>query len=156
MAELAIQSLVKAGIIDRHFFVKTDDQTIILPLVRNPTQLEIGELRKIVPNLSSGTEDFEPRTRHPRTLTEALADRMRSDILSKLPRSFDVVGDIAILELDSELPPLETSIPEALMQVHPNVLSLFAKSAEHSGPEGDRPLRYLAGANTSRTVPQDK
>ncbi|HVH16041.1 MAG TPA: hypothetical protein VNA15_10050, partial [Candidatus Angelobacter sp.] len=121
MTELTIKNLVKAGIIDRHFFVKTDDQTTILPLVRNPTQLEIDELRKIVPNLSSGTEDFEPRTRRPRTLEEALGDRMSSDSLSKLPRSFDIVGDVAILELDPELAAFETGIAGAIMEVHPNV-----------------------------------
>jgi len=156
MAELAIQSLVKAGIIDRHFFVKTDDQTIILPLVRNPTQLEIDQLRKIVPNLSSGTEDFEPRTRHPRTLEEALADRMPSDLLSKLPRSFDVVGDIAILELDSELVAFETGIAEAIMEVHPNVRAVFAKSGEVSGPERVRPLRYVAGENRTWTIHREQ
>jgi tRNA (guanine37-N1)-methyltransferase len=156
MAELAVQSLVKAGIIDRHFFVKTDDQTIILPLVRNPTQLEIDQLRKIVPDLTSGTEDFEPRTRRPRTLAEALADRMRSDLLSKLPRSFDVVGDIAILELDSELAAFETGIAEVIMEVHPNVRAVFAKSGEVSGPERVRPLRYVAGENRTRTIHREQ
>jgi len=156
MAELAIKSLVKAGIVDRHFFVKTDAQTIILPLVRNPTQVEIDELRKIVPNLSSGTEDFEPRTRHPRTLEEALADRTPSDLLSKLPRSFDVVGDIAILELGSELAAFETGIAEAIMKVHPNVHAVFAKSGEVSGPERVRPLRHVAGENRTWTIHREQ
>jgi tRNA (guanine37-N1)-methyltransferase len=156
MAELAIRNLVKARIIDRHFFVKTDDQTIVLPLVRNPTEVEIDELRKIVPNLSSGTEDFEPRTRHPRTLEEALADHMPSDLLSKLPRSFDVVGDIAILELDSELGAFETGIAEAIMEVHPNVRAVFAKGGEVSGPERVRPLRYVAGENRTRTIHREQ
>jgi tRNA (guanine37-N1)-methyltransferase len=147
MAETAMEKLAKTEILDRNFFVKTDDQTIILPLVRNPTQLEIDQLRKIVPNLSSGTEDFEPRTRHPRTLTEALADRMPSDLLS-----FDVIGDIAILELDSELAAFETGIAEAIMDVHPNVRAVFAKSGEVSGPERVRPLRYVAGENRTRTI----
>jgi len=156
MAEIAIKSLVKAGIIDRHFFVKTDDQTIVLPLVRNPTAAEIDELRKIVPNLSSGTEDFEPRTRRPRTLEESLGDRMPSDLLSKLPRSFDIVGDIAILELDFELAAFETGIAEAIMQVHPNVRAVFAKSGEVSGLERIRPLRYVAGENRTRTIHREQ
>jgi len=156
MAELAIQSLVKAGIIDRHFLVKTDDQTIVLPLMRNPTQLEIDQLRKVVPNLSSGTEDFEPRTRHPRTLEEALADHMPSGLLSKLPKSFDVVGDIAILELDSELVAFEAGVAEAIMQVHPNVRAVFAKSGEISGAERVRPLRYVAGENRTRTIHREQ
>jgi tRNA (guanine37-N1)-methyltransferase len=156
MAEIAIKSLVKAGIIDRHFFVKTDDQTIVLPLVRNPTAVEIDELRKIVPNLSSGTEEFEPRTRNPRTLEESLGDRLPSDLLSKLPRSFDIVGDIAILELDFELAAFESGIAEAIMQVHPNVRAVFAKSGEVSGLERIRPLRYVAGENRTRTIHREQ
>lgn len=156
MAELAIKSLVKAGIIDRHFFVKTDAETIVLPLVRNPTEVEIDELRKIVPNLNSGTEDFEPRARHPRTLEEALGDDVPSDSLTKLPRSFDVVGDIAILELDPELATFQTRIAEAIMEVHPNVRAVFAKSGDVSGPERVRPLRYVAGENRTRTIHREQ
>ena len=152
MGELAIKSLVQAGIIDRHFFVKTDALTIVLPLVRNPTEVETDELRKIIPNLSSGTEDFEPRTRHPRTLEEALAEHLPSNLLLKLPRSFDVVGDIAILELDFELTAFETRIAEAIIEVHPNVLAVFAKSGEVSGPDRVRPLRHIAGENRTRTI----
>lgn len=156
MAELAIKSLVKAEIIDRHLFVKTEDDTIVLPLVRDPTKVETDELRKIIPNLSSGTEDFEPRTRHPRTLEEALGDQMPSDLSSKLPRSFDVVGDIAILELDSELATFETAIADAIMEVHPNVRAVFAKSGEVSGPERVRPLRYVAGENRTQTIHREQ
>src|SRR5690348_2876755 len=103
MAELAMQSLMKTGILDRYFSVKTNDRTIVLPLSRRLTEAEIEDLRKLVPNATLGTEDFEPRTSRPRTLEEALADRMPPSLLSKLPRSFDVVGDITILEPDSEL-----------------------------------------------------
>lgn len=156
MAELAIKSLVKAEIIDRHFSIKTDGRTIVLPLVRVPTEVETDELRKIVPNLSLGTEDFEPRTRHPRTLQEALGGHMRSDLLSKLPRSFDVVGDIAILELDSEFAAFETAVAEAIMEVHPNVRAVFAKRGEVSGPERVRPLRYIAGENRMRTIHREQ
>ena len=152
MAELAIQSLAKTGILDRHFSVKADDQTITLPLTRDPTEVEIDELRKLVPSARFGIEDFEPRKRHPRTLEEALAIAVSPDILSRLPKSFDVVGDIAILELDSELAAYQTIIAEAIMEVHPNVRSVFAKSGEVSGAERIRPLRYIAGENRTRTI----
>ena len=152
MAELAIQSLAKTGILDRHFSVKADDQTITLPLTRDPTEVEIDELRKLVPSARFGIEDFEPRKRHPRTLEEALAIAVSPDVLSRLPKSFDVVGDIAILELDSELASYETIIAEAIMKVHPNVRSVFAKSGEVSGAERIRPLRYIAGENRTHTI----
>ena len=152
MGELAIQSLTKIGILDRNFSVKTDDQTIRLPLVRDPTEVEIEELQKLVPSARLGTEDFEPRMRHPRTMDEALADRMSAVLLSKLPRSFDIVGDITVLELDSELVPYETIIAGGIMEVHPNVRAVFAKSGEVSGAERIRPLRYIAGENRTLTI----
>ena len=151
-AEPAIQSLIETGLLDRKFSVKKDNQTITLPLVRNPTAIEIDELRKLVPSASLRTEDFEPRKRHPRTLEEALAIAVSPNVLSRLPRSFDVVGDIAILELDSELAAYQTIIAEAIMEVHPNVRSVFAKSGEVSGAERIRPLRYIAGENRTRTI----
>src|SRR5207245_7797648 len=152
MAELAIQSLAKTGILDRHFSIKTDDQTITLPLTRDPTEVEIDELRKLVPSARFGIEDFEPRKRHPRTLEEALAIAVSPNVLSRLPKSFDVVGDITLLELDSELAEYQTIIAEAIMEVHSNVRSVFAKSGEVSGAERIRPLRYLAGENRTHTI----
>src|SRR3989475_696515 len=152
MPKTAIKSLVKTEILDRNFFVKSDGQTLMLPLIRSPTRFEIDELRKLVPDASSGTEDFEPRTRRPRTLEEALADRISLRLLSSLPRSFDVVGDITVLELDSDLAAYETSIAEAIMEVHPNVRAVFAKRGEISGTERIMPLRYIAGENRTHTI----
>lgn len=151
-AELAIQSLAKTGILDRYFAVKTNDRSVILPLSRRLTEAEIEDLRKLVPNANLGTEDFEPRISHPRTLEDALADRIPSDLLSKLPRSFDVVGDITVLEPGSELAAYEASVAEAIMQVHPNVRAVFAKSGEVSGAERVRPLRHIAGENRTLTI----
>lgn len=152
MAELTIHFLVKTGILDRDVSVKTDGQTIVFPLVRSLSGFELDDTRRLVPTASLGREDFEPRTRNPRTLQEALADRMSSDLLSHLPRSFDVVGDITVLELDSELAAYETSIAAAIMEVHPNVRAVFAKGGEISGAERIRPLRHIGGENRTQTI----
>jgi len=125
---------------------------ITLPLVRDPTEVEIDELRKLVPSASLGLGEFEPRKRRPRTLEEALAARVPADVLSRLPKSFDVVGDITLLELDSELAEYETIIAAGIMEVHPNVRSVFAKRGEVSGAERIRPLRYIAGENKTHTI----
>jgi tRNA (guanine37-N1)-methyltransferase len=90
--------------------------------------------------------------RRPRTLEEALGGRMSPVIFSRLPRSFDVVGDITVLELDAELALYETSIAQAIMEVHPNVRAVFAKGGEVSGVERIRPLRHIAGENRTQTI----
>jgi tRNA (guanine37-N1)-methyltransferase len=77
---------------------------------------------------------------------------MSPSLLSSLPRSFDVVGDITVLQLDSDLATYEVSIAEAIMEVHPNVRAVFAKSGEVSGTGRIRPLRYIAGENRTQTI----
>src|SRR5438309_10906401 len=39
-----------------------------------------------------------------------------------------------------------------IMEVHPNVRSVYAKSGEVSGAERIRPLRYIAGENRTHTI----
>ena len=152
LAESAIQNLVKAGVLDRDFSVKTNVQTVTLPLSRKLTNAEIESLQKLVPNADSGTERFERRTGRPRSLEEALANRIAPGPLSKLPRSFDIVGDIAVLELDSELAAYETIIAEGIMTVNPSIRAVFAKTGEISGSERIRPLRHVAGEHRTLTI----
>src|SRR5437667_12723565 len=98
-----MQNLIKTGILDRHFSVKTDGQMITLPLVRDPTKVEIDELRKLVPSASLGLGEFEPRKRHTRTPGEALATTVTADVLPSLPKSFYGVGNMTLLQRDSKL-----------------------------------------------------
>src|SRR5207253_1753 len=87
----------------------------------DPTEVEIDELRKLVPSASLGLGEFEPRKRHPRTLEEALASTVSADVLSRLPKSFDVVGDISLPAPDSELAAYQTIIADAI-----RVVDMFA------------------------------
>src|SRR5438876_2876814 len=147
-----MQNLIKTGILDRHFSVKTDGQMITLPLLRDPTKVEIDKLQKLVPSASLGLGEFEPRKRHPRTLEEALATTVSADVLSRLPKSFDVVGDITLLELDSELAAYQTIIAEAIREVTAGVRPVFAKCGEVARAARIRHVRYIAGENSTHTI----
>ncbi len=73
------------------------------------------------------------------------------DLKELLPKSFDVVGDIAILKLEELLLPYGAEIGEALMKVTPNIRAVFLDG----GVKGEfriRELERIAGSGTSETI----
>ena len=49
---------------------------------------------------------------------DLLVGSLPENVLSRLPRSFDIVGDIALIRLDDDLIVYEGKIAEAIMRIH--------------------------------------
>ncbi|HYY92501.1 MAG TPA: class I SAM-dependent methyltransferase family protein [Candidatus Dormibacteraeota bacterium] len=99
-----------------------------------------------------GQDEFEPRIRVSRDLEQALAGRIPGDYLAELPRSYDVIGDIAVLEFGARLVGFEDRVAGAILEIHRNVKAVFAQTGPISGSERIRPLRHIAGENRTETV----
>jgi len=125
---------------------------IILPLARTPSQDEMNQLESILGQVTIARENFEVRDQSPRTIEQALSDKIPSDLLKELPRSFGIVGDIAILEFNPRLIPFQKIVATAIVAVHPNIRAVFAKAGAITGIERLRPLRHIAGENRTRTT----
>ena len=95
---------------------------------------------------------FEQRSWRPRNLQEALRDKVPLETLAELPKSFDMVGDIAILEFTPFLVPFENTVAQAILQTNSNVKAVYAKTGPIVGPERIRPLRHIAGEVRTTTV----
>ena len=59
---------------------------------------------------------------------EKLAEFLTEDELSGLKTAFDVVGDIAILEIDEEFKNKEKQIANALLDYHKNINTVLKKA----------------------------
>jgi tRNA G37 N-methylase Trm5/sugar phosphate isomerase/epimerase len=78
-------------------------------------------------------------------------------ILSKkefehLKTSFDLVGDIAIIEIDEELVKKEIVIAEALLGLHKNIKVVCKKAGIHEGTYRTQELKVLAGEDRKETL----
>lgn len=69
-----------------------------------------------------------------------------------LPRSFDVVGDILILELPEELEKLEKSIAWNVKQAYPTIKVVAKKANKTTGVYRIRQIKVLQGENRTETV----
>ncbi|MGM5482695.1 MAG: hypothetical protein ACQESF_04495 [Nanobdellota archaeon] len=78
-------------------------------------------------------------------LREKLSEFMTEDELSRLKTAYDVVGDIAILEIDDEFKDKEKRIAETLLGLHKNIKTILKKAGDHSGKFRKQKMAFLAG-----------
>ncbi len=81
-------------------------------------------------------------------MKDVLKDSFSEDELKKVPRAFDVVGDIAIIEIPLELKHRRTEIAEALLKVNKHIHTVCDKYGERSGEYRLNDLEVLAGKGT--------
>ncbi len=83
---------------------------------------------------------------------DLLKESLPNDVLSRIPRSFYVVGDIALLSLDEDIAVrYGREIAKAIMQLHPSIKSVYARGPR-KGVERVTPLIHLGGERKTRTL----
>src|SRR3989344_3340305 len=62
-----------------------------------------------------------------------------------IPRAFDIIGNIAILEIDNEVKKIEKIVAKAILEVHKNIKTVVKKASEHEGEFRIQKTSHLAG-----------
>ena len=112
---------------------------------------KVDEIRREL-NVSMVAADFEERLRRPKSLEEILSNKLPKELLDLLPSSYDLIGDIILVEIPHELKPYEKLVAEALMKLHPRVKTVLSKEGATRGEYRLREYRVIAGLNRFETV----
>lgn len=88
----------------------------------------------------------------PRNLHEALKGKLSDEELNQLGRSFDIVGDVAIIKIPDELLHKKEVIGKALMKVHHHLKTVLLQTSPVSGELRTRDLEVIAGEPRTETV----
>ncbi len=96
--------------------------------------------------------DARPAWKKPKSADEALAGILNDKELGEVVGSFDLVGDIAIMEIPETLVKKEREIAEAITRVHPNVKVVAKKQGPMEGEYRVRKLKVIFGENWTETV----
>lgn len=86
------------------------------------------------------------------TLLDLLSKVLSPEELSDVYRSYDIVGDIAIIRLTSTTEKNAKKIADALLSVHRNVKTVLAQTSAVGGEFRLRNLAHIAGENRTTTV----
>ena len=81
-------------------------------------------------------------------LKDVMKGKMTKKELAILPRAFEIIGDVAIIEIPPGLAKKKTAIAKALKQVHPRIKTVCNKKGERGGRYRLRGLEVLLGTET--------
>ncbi len=85
-------------------------------------------------------------------LKTALEKKLSPQELALVYKSYDVIGDLAVIRVPEPLLPLSETIAEALMQQHKHVKAVWRQSSPVSGDFRLRQLEWVAGERKTETV----
>jgi tRNA (guanine37-N1)-methyltransferase len=85
-------------------------------------------------------------------LKDVLSDKLKPEDIEPLYRSYDVVGDIAILRIPDALKHRRKLIAEALMQTQRHIKTVLHQTSPVSGNLRLRELEWISGEKKTETV----
>jgi tRNA (guanine37-N1)-methyltransferase len=141
----------KYGLLQETLRVSRLGEYVHIPIRREPIGIEFAEMRQFSSAVELVTLDFELKQK-PRGILEELESILPPHLLALVPRSFDQIGDIVVVEIPSELKSWERLIGEAILRQHRNACSVFAKESPIHGDFRLRSFRHIAGENRTVTV----
>ncbi len=138
--EATRQKLIAAGAFDPSFVPEADEKFVYFAVKKPVKGMKIVERR------------LRSRERKFRSIQEALRGKLSEKELEEVVRSFDVVGDVAIVEIPLGLQAKEKLIAEAVMEVHRNVKAVARKMGPMEGEFRVRKLKVIAGEKRTETL----
>jgi len=147
-AEEIRRRLLKIGVLNPRLKPFEEDGFIYFPLKEEARISDLlGELKA-----SIVVADFEERIKRPKSLEEILSKKLPKELLNLLPSSYDLIGDIILVEIPPELKPYEKMVAEGLMKLYPSVKTVLSKEGVTKGAYRLREYRVIAGLNKFETI----
>jgi tRNA (guanine37-N1)-methyltransferase len=141
-AEQVRKKLISLNYLGHTRKIFSDSKSIFFPLnsnfVRSKIKLGTVSAKKLI-------KIYEK----PKSVSEVLSKKLTKTELAKLKTSFDVFGDVIVVEIPPELSKKEKIIGESFLKIHTNARAVFKKTGSVRGIERVRPLKKIAGTGTS-------
>ncbi len=152
LGEKAINLTRRLKLFNGKLKVQAIEDNLYVPLVREPTPPEIKAIKGFLSKFKVSLHEFPKHEKRPRTLMEALEDKLPPHLLAGLPRSIDFVGEIAIIEILSELENYKRLLGETILTMHRRVHTVLAKAGAVRGFYRLRDFEVLAGEGKTETI----
>ncbi len=137
---------------NRKLLIHSDEKSIYVPISRKPSKKEHNLLDKEIPGFQVEFCDFNEHEHPQRSLSSVLQNQLSPHQLANLPKALDIIGDIAVVEIPSELETYGRTLGEAILQTHRNVKTVLAKAGAIRGTFRLREFILIAGEPKTTTV----
>lgn len=144
-AEMVKRFMIDNALFDTGFRAKKDKDSIYFPI--NDKE----KLRKKFKGIEFVDIDLE-KAESVQNAREKLASKLSKEEFEKLKTAYDVLGDIAILEIPGELKEKEKLIAEAIMASNKTIKTVVKKSGIHSGEFRTQEVEHVAGEKKTEAL----
>lgn len=142
-AEEVKKFLLEKELYDKNYKPKKTSNHIFFPVIKEV---------KLSSTTSATFEDIElDKSKKELNYKDLIKDKISKTKFAELPNSYDIIGDIIILELKESLVNHEKLIGSALLKTHKNLKTILKKSGIHSGEFRTQKLKFVAGENKKVT-----
>jgi tRNA (guanine37-N1)-methyltransferase len=148
LGEDVLRILRTRNLVDKTLRIKRNGDFLVIPLTM---EVQREELRKLGVEGDLVVEGFEEATSTP-SLFENLRNVLSDDDLKIVPRSYDVIGDVCILQLPKELYDRRKIIGEVFLKTMKNIRMVLNKTEPLSGEYRVGGYEVLAGEGSMETV----
>jgi len=125
---------------------KRNEDYVFFAVTKKFANEDFPQLKKI--GFSFCKESFEQAEKKGGNIKDFLKGKLPEKEIDLAVNSFDLLGNVAIIEIPKELGKKEKLIASALMQANPSVESVFKKAGAHSGVFRAEPVELVAGKKT--------
>ena len=159
--KLMNKTFTKQSIIDHKIKVIHDNNYILFPIIENENLIEIL-INTIKIHIDFHFETkiglINHKYKH-KSIKEALKNEIAEKFFKNIPNSYDIIGEIAIIEFDKfksendkNLEMLKQKVAKCIIEVNNNVKSVYEKRSEIKGEYRLRNLEFLYGENITETI----
>lgn len=144
--------LLEKNLLNVHFKIKRSHEYVYLPLHYRLKESALKEMGLSKCNIVE--TEFEEFVQNSKSLKEYLIGKISLEKIEELKKSFDIIGDVVILEIPGDLEEEKHLIGKAALQVTKRK-SVYRKKSEIKGVVRTRELEHLAGDDFSETIHQE-
>ncbi|MEK6916285.1 MAG: methyltransferase, partial [Nanoarchaeota archaeon] len=140
-AEKIKRYLLENKVYNKEYKPKKSKEYLFFPLINNISLKKFSEAQ-IVETILEKVE--------PRNYKEYLFEKISKN--RALPSSYDIVGDIIIIDINEQNKKYEKEIANALLKSHKNIKTVLKKVSNHGGEFRTQKLGFIAGQNKKETT----
>ncbi|BAA30522.1 tRNA (guanine(37)-N1)-methyltransferase Trm5b [Pyrococcus horikoshii] len=132
------RKLIELGALNREYKIKREEGFLLIPVKFPVEGFEVVEVE--LERVETRPNSYKDVVNIPRELRKFL------------PSSFDIIGNIAIIEIPSELQNYSNEIGGAIIRVHKSVKAVYMKGGSVEGEYRVRNLIHIAGEKITETI----
>jgi tRNA (guanine37-N1)-methyltransferase len=140
--------LIQKEFLDKNYEVGKEEHFILFPIKQDSLDLakELGEITQT---------NLEKRENLTRSIQELLKEKLTEQELELLGTSFDIIGDIAQIEIAEQLISKQEIIAKAILDSNKNVKTVAKKTSATQGPFRIREIQPFAGELKTHTIAKE-